>query len=271
MFGATAGRTAAESAALLGRLIRDGARGEVAGRWVAEAAHETDGRDVLAMARALAARMRAAVAYARDAYGADDAQTIEATIFRTAGDCEDLAVAFGAVAMRAGARVALAIERDGEGVPVHVLPLVEHPTEARWLPVDLTDRGYVFGRWPREVARFEVFEVVARSGASLGFLGDLIGGVVGLFTKNKELKTAKKVAQIDADAKKAEAAALTETAKLQAETVKASEAAANLRTAATLATFQDIVKRSLPVVVVATVARPLLDVVGAFAGRKRRR
>lgn len=267
LFASSAGRTAAESAALLGRMIRRDARSETAGRWVAEAAHEVDGRDVVKMARALATRLRGAVAYAHDEYGRDDPQRLHETIERTAGDCEDFAVAFAALALRAGARVGLAVGFDAAGRPAHVVPTIEAPGGGDWLPVELTDPTTPFGSWPARAGGWECFEVVAPGAGGLGFLDAVLGAVAGIFGGSQQAKAAKAQAKATKDAAKVQAKAVEKAATEQRAAVEFAEREKTAR-------WQMVglyVRETAPMLVAAAGAFALPALVGAFTGTSRKR
>lgn len=266
-------RTAAESAAHLARLIRRGARGPMAAEWTAAAAHNVDGRDRLAVARELADRVRRQVAYVSDEYGRDDAQSAEATVARTAGDCEDFAVLFGALALRAGLRVGLAILHDQDGNPVHVLPTVEDPKDGRRVPVELT-RPAAFGSWPHDVGSYSLWNVVPEAAGGLGFLPALIGGLVSagaaIFGAKQQSDQTKAVAKANASIAESQARAARDAAGASFAAAKLSEQAATERTRASLETLQRVVPAAGLALVAATVLPRIIDAAAGTGKGKRR-
>lgn len=266
-------RTAAESAAHLARLIRRGARGELAAEWTATAAHNVDGRDRLAVARELADRVRRQVAYVSDEYGRDDAQSAEATVHRTAGDCEDFAVLFGALALRAGLRVGLAILHDKDGAPVHVMPTVEDPADGRRVPVELT-KPAKFGTWPHDVGTYSLWNVVPEGSGGLGFLPALVAGLASagaaIFGAKQQSDQTKAVAKSNASVAASQAQAARDAAGASFAAAKLAEQSATERTRASLETLQRVVPAAGVALVAATVLPRLIDAVsGAGKGKRR--
>jgi hypothetical protein len=171
----------APTLATMRRLVFAGSTSPTAAAWTSAAAWDgSHGDDRVALARSLAGKLREHVRYVPDPYGIEDVQALEATIERGAGDCEDFAVAFGALARAVGLRVGFAtLERD-DGTTTHVLPLIEDPrAPATWIPVEFVS-PISFGTWPRLPAgaswRMEAIEDAADGG--LGFL-PILAGVVG--------------------------------------------------------------------------------------------
>lgn len=264
-------RTAAESAALIARLIRRGARGALAAEWTAQAGHVVDARDGLAVARHLGERVRRQIAYVPDEYGRDDVQTAETTVARTAGDCEDFAVLFGALALRAGLRVGLAILHDQDGTPVHVLATVEDPKDGRPVPVELT-RLVSFGTWPNDVARYSLWNVVPEGSRGLGFLPALIAGIASagaaIFGAKQQTDQAKAVAKSNASVAASQAQVARDQAGAAFAAQKLAEQAATERTRVSLET----VGRVVPVAAAALVAAAVLPrVIDAVSGAKPKR
>lgn len=273
--GPAPGRTAAEHAATLSRMIRRGARGALAERWTAEAAHAArgGGDDELAVARLLAERVARSIAYVRDEYGRDDPQEAEATVDRTAGDCEDLAILYGALALRAGFRVGLAFLLDDTAAPVHVLPLVERPGRPEWLPVELSRRS-AFGVWPQDRGRYAVYAVVPEAGPTVGFIGQALAAVAGavgsIVGGSKAAKAAKQSAELAAAAQTFEAASAERVAAEAAKAAVAVEAERTRRTEATLTAFNRVVPTAAGALVLATVGPRVVEAVAGLVPRRRR-
>ena len=165
--------------------IEAGSRSFVASAWTADAAREAgDGRELARVARILAEKIRETVTYAPDGYGGEDVQTVGDTLeTRRAGDCDDFAVAFAALARRAGLRTGLAVYyRSEDDEPVHVVPVFEDPDrEGAWIPVELTSRGVPFGLYPimDDPGSWQVSALQEAGGRGVGFL-PLIAAAIGL-------------------------------------------------------------------------------------------
>lgn len=268
MFGfGTAGRTIDQNARLLAGLIRRGARGGVASEWVAQAAHNTDGHDPLGMARFLAERFKRQVAYAEDEYGRDDPQTLEETVDRTAGDCEDFAVALCALALRAGARVALAFLLTPEGAPRHVMPLVERTnTTGVWEPFEITIRGVQPGTWPHPPAEYVIVEIVPAAGPGLGFLEEIFSGIANVVTGNQQAKAIKSQAKATTAAAAIEARGTVDAAKETRAAVEFQEKARTQR----LQMLAQAAKDVAPALAWATAATVAIPLVTKLFGRRRK-
>lgn len=165
--------------------IAAGSRSSVAAAWTADAAREAgDGRELSRVARILAQRIRETVTYAPDGYGGEDVQTVGDTLeTRRAGDCDDYAVAFAALARRAGLRTGLAVYyRTEDEEPVHVVPVFEDPDrEGAWIPVEITTPGVPFGAYPvmDDPGAWQVSALQESGGRGVGFL-PLLGAAIGL-------------------------------------------------------------------------------------------
>lgn len=199
------------------RAAIDGSRSVVVSTWTGDAAHEAAGRDAVAMLGVLSRRLRDRVAYANDVYGRQDVQTIEETLERKAGACDDTTVAMLALGMGAGIRGRIAVlftpEDDGRLYPTHVLPLFE-VEPGRFLPVETT-RDVPLGEWPDAPAgsEWEFHDVTGTLlhlpiGDLFGAIGSVVGGVLGLGAASSDAKAKKSIAKAEVQGKKVEADAL---------------------------------------------------------------
>ncbi len=239
----------------------ESSRGEAADAIVVEVARKVDGNDARAVLAGLAAALRSRVAYVGDGFGGDDVQNLEATLERGAGDCDDFAVAYAALALRAGYRAGFAVMFDQGGTTgEHVLPIVELDGEP--FPVELT-RTVPAGSWPAERSRFGWYYLASPWGA-LGFFAEVFGAIGNAITGNAQAKAIKKQAEATKEAAATTAASATAVATI-AERTAAEERASRERIVASSIEFG---RAALPMLgkMVGVVA--LAGVVKAFASRR---
>lgn len=248
----------------------ESANGAAADELVVEVARKVDGNDTRAMLAGLAGALRSRVVYVGDGFGGDDVQNLEATLERGAGDCDDFAVAYAALAMRAGYRAGFAVLFDQGGTTgEHVLPIVEVDGEP--FPVELT-RTIPAGSWPADRARFGWYYLASAWGA-LGFLDAIVGAIGNAITGNQQAKAAKKVAEATKEAAATTAGASTVVATI-AERTAAEERASRERIVASSLEFGrsalPMLGRMVAIVAGASVVRALLERKGTSRARPRR-
>lgn len=193
----------------------ESSRGEAADRIVVEVARAVDGNDARAVLAGLAAALRSRVAYVGDGFGGDDVQNLEATLERGAGDCDDFAVAYAALALRAGYRAGFAVLFDQGGTTgEHVLAVVDLDGEP--YPVELT-RNVPPGSWPADRARFGWLYLASPWGA-LGFIAEAFSAIGNAITGNRQAKAIEKSANATKEAAATAAAASTAVASIQERT-----------------------------------------------------